>query len=122
VAGRIYKLYMGLLAVFCTNSINIHAGLNGLEIGQTVVIAAAVSLMVIHNVSEFFSFCFFWVEIWCIPVTCRSWYTTLCKSEHLLIPSITKLMPSRYFLLNRWWPHPWQCLLTIGKIPSRLSL
>jgi len=114
VAGRIYKLYMGLLAVFCTNSINIHAGLNGLEIGQTVVIAAAVSLMVIHNVSEFFSFCFFWVEIWCIPVTCRSWYTTLCKSEHLLIPSITKLMPSRYFLLNRWWPHPWQCLLTIG--------
>jgi UDP-N-acetylglucosamine--dolichyl-phosphate N-acetylglucosaminephosphotransferase len=61
--GRIYKLYMGLLAVFCTNSINIHAGLNGLEIGQTVVIAAAVSLMVIHNVSEFFSFCFFWVEI-----------------------------------------------------------
>ena len=45
VAGRIYKLYMGLLAVFCTNSINIHAGLNGLEIGQTVVTAAAVSLL-----------------------------------------------------------------------------
>lgn len=36
---------MGLLAVFCTNSINIHAGLNGLEIGQTVVTAAAVSLL-----------------------------------------------------------------------------
>lgn len=34
---------MGLLAVFCTNSINIHAGLNGLEVGQTVVIAFAVS-------------------------------------------------------------------------------
>ncbi|RXH76775.1 hypothetical protein DVH24_019663 [Malus domestica] len=42
--GWIYKLYMGLLAVFCTNSINIHAGLNGLEVGQTVVIAAAVSI------------------------------------------------------------------------------
>lgn len=42
--GWIYKLYMGLLAVFCTNSINIHAGLNGLEVGQTVVIAAAVSM------------------------------------------------------------------------------
>ncbi|KAG2683557.1 hypothetical protein I3760_10G035800 [Carya illinoinensis] len=39
--GWIYKLYMGLLAVFCTNSINIHAGLNGLEVGQTVVIASA---------------------------------------------------------------------------------
>lgn len=46
VAGRIYKLYMALLAVFCTNSINIHAGLNGLEIGQTVVIAAAVSSVI----------------------------------------------------------------------------
>jgi len=42
-AGWIYKLYMGLLAVFCTNSINIHAGLNGLEVGQTVVITYAVS-------------------------------------------------------------------------------
>ncbi|RWW75987.1 hypothetical protein BHE74_00015964 [Ensete ventricosum] len=40
--GWIYKLYMGMLAVFCTNSINIHAGLNGLEAGQTVVISAAV--------------------------------------------------------------------------------
>ncbi|GER52523.1 phospho-N-acetylmuramoyl-pentapeptide-transferase [Striga asiatica] len=39
--GWIYKLYMGLLAVFCTNSINIHAGLNGLEVGQTVIIACA---------------------------------------------------------------------------------
>ncbi|ONM25979.1 UDP-glcnac-adolichol phosphate glcnac-1-p-transferase [Zea mays] len=38
---------MLLLAVFCTNSINIHAGLNGLEVGQTIVISAAV---LIHNV------------------------------------------------------------------------
>lgn len=45
--GWIYKLYMGLLAVFCTNSINIHAGLNGLEVGQTVVIASAVSINMI---------------------------------------------------------------------------
>ncbi|RXH81018.1 hypothetical protein DVH24_004932 [Malus domestica] len=47
--GWIYKLYMGLLAVFCTNSINIHAGLNGLEVGQTVVIAAAI---LIHNIMQ----------------------------------------------------------------------
>lgn len=45
--GGLYKLFMLLLAVFCTNSINIHAGLNGLEVGQTVVISAAV---LIHNV------------------------------------------------------------------------
>lgn len=41
--GWIYKLYMWLLAIFCTNSINIHAGINGLEVGQTVVISCAVS-------------------------------------------------------------------------------
>jgi len=45
--GLFYKLFMLLLAVFCTNSINIHAGINGLEVGQTVVISAAV---LIHNV------------------------------------------------------------------------
>ncbi|GMH08145.1 hypothetical protein Nepgr_009985 [Nepenthes gracilis] len=47
--GWVYKLYMGLLAVFCTNSINIHAGLNGLEVGQTVVIASAI---LIHNIKQ----------------------------------------------------------------------
>ncbi|MBA0730186.1 hypothetical protein Golax_025621, partial [Gossypium laxum] len=47
--GWVYKLYMGLLAVFCTNSINIHAGLNGLEVGQTVVIASAI---LIHNLMQ----------------------------------------------------------------------
>ncbi|KAL5699027.1 UDP-N-acetylglucosamine--dolichyl-phosphatN-acetylglucosaminephosphotransferase [Ranunculus cassubicifolius] len=47
--GWIYKLYMGLLAVFCTNSINIHAGLNGLEAGQTAVIASAI---LIHNIMQ----------------------------------------------------------------------
>nr|GEV39805.1 UDP-N-acetylglucosamine--dolichyl-phosphate N-acetylglucosaminephosphotransferase-like [Tanacetum cinerariifolium] len=47
--GWIYKLYMGLLAVFCTNSINIHAGINGLEVGQTVVIAFAI---LIHNIMQ----------------------------------------------------------------------
>ncbi|KAL6555933.1 hypothetical protein OROGR_005221 [Orobanche gracilis] len=47
--GWIYKLYMWLLTVFCTNSINIHAGLNGLEVGQTVVIAYAI---LIHNIMQ----------------------------------------------------------------------
>ena len=38
-----------MLAVFCPNSINILAGINGLEAGQSLVIACAV---VIHNVVE----------------------------------------------------------------------
>lgn len=29
----LYYIYMGMLAIFCTNSINIYAGLNGLEVG-----------------------------------------------------------------------------------------
>lgn len=32
---------MGSLAVFCTNAINIYAGVNGLEAGQALVIAVA---------------------------------------------------------------------------------
>ncbi len=40
--GVIYLLYMGLLSVFCTNAINIYAGINGLEAGQTVVMAVAL--------------------------------------------------------------------------------
>lgn len=27
-------VYMGMLAVFCTNAVNIYAGINGLEAGQ----------------------------------------------------------------------------------------
>lgn len=47
--GLLYKVYMGLLAVFCTNAINIYAGINGLEAGQSFVIACAI---LTHNVIE----------------------------------------------------------------------
>eukprot|EP00977_Amphora_coffeiformis_P008628 scaffold1953_cov176-Amphora_coffeaeformis.AAC.46 len=40
--GYWYLLYMGMLAVFCTNAINIYAGINGLEAGQSFVIGCAV--------------------------------------------------------------------------------
>ena len=40
--GLLYYIYMGMLAVFCTNAINILAGINGLEVGQSIVIASAV--------------------------------------------------------------------------------
>ena len=43
----IYYVYMGLLCVFCTNTINIYAGLNGLEVGQSIVIG---SFILIHNI------------------------------------------------------------------------
>lgn len=47
--GWFYKLYMLLLAVFCSNAINIHAGINGLEVGQALVIGCAVAL---HNAAH----------------------------------------------------------------------
>lgn len=45
--GLFYYVYMGMMAVFCTNAINIYAGVNGLEAGQSLVIGVAV---VIQNV------------------------------------------------------------------------
>lgn len=47
--GILYKVYMVMLLIFCTNSINILAGVNGLEAGQTYVVACAV---VIHNLLQ----------------------------------------------------------------------
>lgn len=38
-----------MLSVFCTNTINIYAGINGLEIGQTLIISIFIS---IHNLIE----------------------------------------------------------------------
>lgn len=40
--GPLYQCYMVSLTIFCTNSINILAGVNGLEAGQTFIIACAI--------------------------------------------------------------------------------
>lgn len=45
--GALYYVYMGSLAVFCTNAINIYAGINGLEVGQSIIIACSIAL---HNI------------------------------------------------------------------------
>lgn len=42
-------MYMGMLAVFCTNAINILAGINGIEAGQSLVIAASI---IVFNIVE----------------------------------------------------------------------
>lgn len=47
--GPLYYLYMGMLAVFCTNAINIHSGVNGLEVGQSCIISISV---LIFNFTE----------------------------------------------------------------------
>ncbi|CAI5511503.1 unnamed protein product [Closterium sp. Naga37s-1] len=50
--GVLYKVCLVVLVVFCTNSINILAGINGLEAEQTAVIAAAVLLFNIWQIGE----------------------------------------------------------------------
>jgi len=40
----LYYVYMGMLAVFCTNAINIIAGINGIEAGQGLIIACSVAV------------------------------------------------------------------------------
>jgi len=39
-----FYVYMGLQAVFCTNAVNILAGINGLEVGQSLIIACFIVL------------------------------------------------------------------------------
>ncbi|XP_049537318.1 UDP-N-acetylglucosamine--dolichyl-phosphate N-acetylglucosaminephosphotransferase [Anopheles darlingi] len=50
--GVLYYVFMGMLAVFCTNAINILAGINGLEVCQSLIIAGSI---VTFNVLEILS-------------------------------------------------------------------
>eukprot|EP01059_Diplonema_ambulator_P000797 TRINITY_DN10642_c0_g1_i1.p1 TRINITY_DN10642_c0_g1~~TRINITY_DN10642_c0_g1_i1.p1 ORF type:complete len:397 (+),score=71.18 TRINITY_DN10642_c0_g1_i1:55-1245(+) len=47
--GILYVVAMSLICVFCTNSINILAGVNGLEVGQSIVIGVSI---LAHNIIQ----------------------------------------------------------------------
>ena len=40
-----------MLCIFCTNSINIYAGINGLEVGQSIVIACSLLFINIVDIT-----------------------------------------------------------------------
>ncbi|KAK3709082.1 tunicamycin resistance protein [Vermiconidia calcicola] len=42
--GGFYYLYMAAICIFCPNSINMVAGINGIEVGQSIVIACLIVL------------------------------------------------------------------------------
>lgn len=42
--GYVYLLYITLLGIYQTNTINIYAGINGLEVGQSIVAACGMLL------------------------------------------------------------------------------
>ncbi|KAJ2813529.1 tunicamycin resistance protein [Coemansia furcata] len=50
--GTLYYVYIGSMAVFCTNAINILAGINGVEVGQSIVIALSIIAKDIANVNS----------------------------------------------------------------------
>ncbi|KAJ1964139.1 tunicamycin resistance protein, partial [Dipsacomyces acuminosporus] len=50
--GVLYYVYIGLMAVFCTNAINILAGINGVEVGQSIVIALSIIAKDIANINS----------------------------------------------------------------------
>ncbi|XP_046854377.1 UDP-N-acetylglucosamine--dolichyl-phosphate N-acetylglucosaminephosphotransferase-like [Xenia sp. Carnegie-2017] len=80
--GILYYIYMGMLAVFCTNAINIMAGINGVEVGQSCVITLSV---IIFNIIELHGDC---------------WRAHLF-SLYLLIPFLAVSSALLYF---NWYP------------------
>jgi len=77
----LYYIYMAMLAIFCTNAINILAGINGLEVGQSVIIALSIMLFnfgemegilgAYHRFSLFFLFPYVATSL---PLLYYNWY------------------------------------------------
>ena len=84
--GILYYVYMSMLCVFCTNAINILAGVNGVEVGQSLVIACS---MVINSFYQIYT---------------TKWENT--RDAHLM--SIYFLLPfvgvSLGYLKHNWYP------------------
>lgn len=57
---------MGMLAVFCTNAINILAGINGIESGQALFISGSI---IVFNLLELSGVCLFHITPSTLHVT-----------------------------------------------------
>ena len=84
--GWLYYAYMAAIAIFCPNSINILAGINGIEVSQSIVIAV---LIVIND------------SLYLLP---GSEYPHPATDSHLF--SIFFLLPFIGVSLALWW-HNW---------------
>lgn len=51
--GVFFYVFLVMLVIFCTNAINIIAGINGVEVGQSIVIALSVAMFNILQVCFF---------------------------------------------------------------------
>ena len=82
--GPLYYVYLGMLAVFCTNAINIVAGINGIEAGQGLIIALSI---ILYNTVEFF-------------YGSDQWQTHLF-SLHFMLPFVGVTLALLY---HNWYP------------------
>jgi UDP-N-acetylglucosamine--dolichyl-phosphate N-acetylglucosaminephosphotransferase len=86
--GILYYVYMAAICIFCPNSINILAGVNGIEVGQSIVIAV---LIVVND---------------CLYISPRLQQPHPAADSHLF--SIYLLMPfigvSLALLKHNWYP------------------
>ncbi|CAI8506636.1 unnamed protein product [Pichia kudriavzevii] len=53
--GIFYYFYMAAVSIFCPNSINILAGINGLEVGQTIIITILLLLNDIYYIIGYYN-------------------------------------------------------------------
>lgn len=86
--GIFFYVFLLLLAVFSTHAINIYAGVNGLEVGQSVIIAVSVLIL---NV----------VQLHRIPVKFRNYRDQHVNSLFLIVPFIAV---SIALLRLNWFP------------------
>ncbi|WEW59541.1 tunicamycin resistance protein [Emydomyces testavorans] len=84
--GWVYYVYMAAVAIFCPNSINMLAGINGIEVSQSIVIA----ILLIANDALYLA-----------PITP---YPHPATDSHLF--SIYLLLPFIAVSLALWW-HNW---------------
>lgn len=86
--GVLFYIFLLLLAVFSTHAINIYAGVNGLEVGQSVIIAASVLIL---NVTQLHR----------IPEQFKEYRGDHAQSLFIILPFISV---SVALLRLNWWP------------------
>jgi UDP-N-acetylglucosamine--dolichyl-phosphate N-acetylglucosaminephosphotransferase len=88
---------MSLVAVFCTNAINILAGVNGLEVGQSIVIAISILIFNLIELQGLFYLTKY--------IRARKLSLGTCWEEHLfslyfMIPFIACTLP---IFMRNWF-------------------
>lgn len=112
--GPLYYLYMVMLSTFSTNSINILAGINGSEAGQTLIIAVSVLLNDLLYLPWRFGFRF---PVHLLGNTAEVefggvWAAGMAKGSHVLVErhlfSFYFMLPlvavTLAFLYHNWYP------------------